>query len=577
MGSTRFPGKVLHPLAGKPVLGHIVHRLRKCRSLDGIAVATSVNHADNPIEAFARSENIPVIRGPEENVLARFLLAAETLGAEIIARITGDAPLIDPGWIDCLVEGLIRKQVDYYVPDPKIPSIHEGLDPFTVRALRKLFREAGDDPVAREHLAAYFHRHPGFVRVEYAPLDPDFRFEGARVSVDTPLDLHFLEEVYRRLAVHPGEADLREVVRLLQADPLLLKINTHIRRKQVDQPTRRVLFRCDGDAQVGLGHIGRCLALANELRDGHGLGVHFALARGPEGSDLLQKAGYPPEKGIENPIEDLWLEEILHRIHPDVLVLDVRSSLSPENVQKWRGEGLLIVTFDDFSGRRLAADLAFYPPVPQVGRLDWEGFTGDRYIGWDWVPLRGEFGRQFPLPLGKPPVVLVTMGGSDPAGLTLKALKALDRLDEFFTTQVVLGPGFSHHEKLRTVLRGAKRDFEVYSNPPCMAEFMGRASLAVASFGVTAYELAAMGVPAVYLSLTPDHAESASLFSREGMAVSLGVHTQVSELVLAQRIRFFLEAPLVCRGLGERARKRLDGKGAKRIAGVIGERINLRG
>ncbi len=579
MGSTRFSGKVLRSLAGKPVLWHIVHRLRKCRSLDGIAIATSVNPADDPVEAFGRSENIPVVRGSEENVLARYILAAENLGADIIVRITGDAPLIDPGWTDDLVEGLIRKQADYYVPDPKIPSIHEGLDPFTIGALRKLYREAGEDPVSREHMAAYFHRHPGFVRVEYAPLDPDFRFEGARISVDTPPDLRFLEEVYRRLGAPPGEADLREVVRLLRAEPELLKINGHVFRKQPDQITRRVLFRCDGDAQVGLGHIGRCSALADELRDRHSLGINFALARGAEGLKFLQRAGYSPEQKIGNPPEDLWLEEILHRIQPDILVLDVPPSvtLSLTAIRKWRREGLLVVTIDDFSERRLGAELAFYPPVPQVCRLDWEGFSGDHYVGWDWVPLRGEFGRPSRSHSGNQPTVLVSMGGSDPAGMTLKVLSALDRLDEAFTTNVVLGPGFSCRESLNSFQARAKRHFEIHPDPPRMAEWMGAASLAVVSFGVTAYELAAMGVPAVYLCLTQDHDESASALANAGMAFNMGVFTEVSEQALGKEVMFLLNNPAVRARMSDTARKGIDGQGAARIARRICGTIKLHG
>ena len=148
------------------------------------------------------------------------------------------------------------------------------------------------------------------------------------------------------------------------------------RKKEVDERSQRILFRCDGDTQLGLGHVVRCLALADELRDGHGCGVSFAMVRGPAGFDLVRQAGYLIEQK-QGDYADFWLETVIQRLQPDVLVLDVRSELARGRVEKWRSNGLLIVTLDDPSERRLAADLAFYPPVPQVQHLDWTGFTGE--------------------------------------------------------------------------------------------------------------------------------------------------------------------------------------------------------
>src|SRR5438105_7289058 len=74
MGSTRLPGKVLRPIAGRPLLWHVVHRLKRCRSLDQIVIATSTNERDDAIQSFCREEGIEILRGPEDNVLARFAL-----------------------------------------------------------------------------------------------------------------------------------------------------------------------------------------------------------------------------------------------------------------------------------------------------------------------------------------------------------------------------------------------------------------------------------------------------------------------------------------------------------------------
>ena len=103
--------------------------------------------------------------------------------------------------------------------------------------------------------------------------------------------------------------------------------------------------------------------------------------------------------------EASWLNAHISSQKPDILILDVRSDLATEALERWRSGGLFIATLDDPSDRRLETDLAFYPPVPQVRDFDWSGFTGELYIGWDWVVLRREFGidkpvgkKKFPTP-----------------------------------------------------------------------------------------------------------------------------------------------------------------------------------
>ena len=162
MGSTRLPGKVLRPIAGKPLLWHVVHRLRRATTLDAILIATSTNPRDDAICAFCREEGIEWVRGPEDNVLARFALAAEASRADVIVRVSSDAPLLDAAFIDHLVEALIAQDGDYVLLEPGALCAHEGVDPFSRRALDKLVSEAAHDPVAREHVTGYFKLHPGF-------------------------------------------------------------------------------------------------------------------------------------------------------------------------------------------------------------------------------------------------------------------------------------------------------------------------------------------------------------------------------------------------------------------------------
>ena len=362
MGSSRLPGKVLMPLAGKPVLWHIVHRLRKCQTVDSIALAITTKPEDDFLQEFGETEGVAVIRGSEENVLERYYIAAKELHADIIVRVTGDAPLIDPAFLDQLVVTLIKKKVDSVRGDPAIPCIHEGFSPFTFNALQKLITEAGDDPVAREHVDAYFKCHPDFVPIAVISPSQEYRFSGARLSVDTPADLRFLEAIYRRLQVPPGEADVRDVVMLLRQEPDFLKINAHVYQKKADEPTRRILFRCDADTPVGFASITRCLALADVLRDTYGYGVTFTKALGSQGFEIVCKSGFSVELLVLED-EEKSFEKMINRLTPDVIVLGCRSQFNLESIKKWQDRKILIVCIDESMESSHVIDLAVHAGV----------------------------------------------------------------------------------------------------------------------------------------------------------------------------------------------------------------------
>jgi spore coat polysaccharide biosynthesis protein SpsF len=222
-----------------------------------------------------------------------------------------------------------------------------------------------------------------------------------------------------------------------------------------------VLIRCDGASEIGFGHVVRCLALADELRNTYGCQVDFAMLQGPQGFEQVRAQGYQvhhPSASIKDLVENEWLLRVVAETKIQALVLDVRTDLATSTVHSIRESGVLIVTIDDPSERRLYADLAFYPPVPQVERLDWKGFTGKIYIGWDWVLLRPQFSNSATRARARGALsmagshsvdcqmtLLVTMGGSDPAMMTLISLKAIDRIEKNLRVLVVLGSGFSHN------------------------------------------------------------------------------------------------------------------------------------
>ena len=155
----------------------------------------------------------------------------------------------------------------------------------------------------------------------------------------------------------------------------------------------------------------RSLALARELQGRAGAAVCFAMREGPGGMALVVREGYrllasDSAAGVDG---GDWIGDCVRRTRADALILDVRDDLPRPSIERLRAAGVLIATIDDPTERRLAADLAFYPPIPQIDDFPWQGFTGTRLVGCEWVVLRRAFARPPKRPMRARPVVLVTM------------------------------------------------------------------------------------------------------------------------------------------------------------------------
>ena len=562
MGSTRLPGKVLRPVAGKPLLWHIVHRLKASRLIADIAIATTVNPLDEAIVEFGAAHGIAVIRGPEDDVLARFAKAAEILDADIIVRVSSDAPFLDARFIDHLVTSMIDQGGDYVLMEDGAPCAHEGVDPLTRRALDKLMLHAGDDPAAREHVTGYFKLHPDFVRIARAPAYPLLAREGGRLTIDTPDDLAFVEAVHDRLHAKAGEASLSDLLLLLEREPELRAINGHVKQKPILPSGGLALIRCDGGGKFGYGHVKRMVALARALRDCESIGVLFALNGTPDAALPIRRAGF--EAVMIDGHDDL--AALIRKQTPDLLLLDGRDGPGRGELEQLRRDIPIVAVIDDGSDTRLAADFAYYPPVPQAKALDWTGARTVPRIGWEWS-LLGLNPHLTPVhAMSARPTLLVAMGGSDPMGLTLRAAQALMPLDPMFRIRFVIGAGMADGAKVAAHVVSLKDNYETVEGADDLATEYASADLALCAFGVTAYELAAFGVPAIYLGLTEDHARSASAFEAAGMGRSLGVASQVRDDDILAAVKALMGDAGRRREMRNAGFSILDGNGAARIA-----------
>ena len=197
MSSRRLPGKALRAIRGRALLGHVVDRVRRCRSIDGLWIATSTDPGDDAVAEFARAEAVELYRGALDDVAGRLLGAAEAARADALVRINADSPLIDPAIVDQAVE-LYRCQRPELVSNVVRRTFPKGqsVEVVAVPALKRAI-EAMTTPDEREHVTPWFYANPARVSiVSFESADPRPQMQ---LSVDTLEDLQRVEAILARL------------------------------------------------------------------------------------------------------------------------------------------------------------------------------------------------------------------------------------------------------------------------------------------------------------------------------------------------------------------------------------------
>lgn len=205
MGSTRLPGKVLLDLCGRSVLERVVTRVQRAAGIDEVAIATTTKTEDDPVAALGRRLGVRVTRGPEQDVLTRYVIAARELQPDVVVRITADCPLIDPGVVTTVVRALTGGRFDF-ASNAIDRTFPRGLDAeaMYVDVLYRVARLA-TTPAAREHVCWLIYSELPKLFLIRRVRDRDDNSD-LSWTVDTPTDLEHVRRIY------DDEADYREII-----------------------------------------------------------------------------------------------------------------------------------------------------------------------------------------------------------------------------------------------------------------------------------------------------------------------------------------------------------------------------
>jgi len=233
MGSSRLPGKVLKPILDKPVLWHIVNRLRSVKKINEIVVATSDQPNDNQIKEFCASENIKCFRGSEDDVLDRFYKAASFFNATTLIRITGDCPLIDSILIKELIKYFYKNKLDFCgiatgagtATQGFKRRYPDGLDAeiFKMKTLSIAWEEATES-LYREHVTPFIWKQPE--RFKLGTLKSKKNdYSDLRWTIDNKEDYLLIKWIYENLYPVKKNFNMHDVLELLEKHPKKIQEN----------------------------------------------------------------------------------------------------------------------------------------------------------------------------------------------------------------------------------------------------------------------------------------------------------------------------------------------------------------
>lgn len=228
MNSTRLPGKIFMPLAEKPLLEHVIKRIQAVKSIDELCVATTTTIHDDCVSTWCAKRNISCVRGAEDDVLSRYVLAAEKTQADVVIRVTADDPFKDPTVIEKVLQMRNTLKLDFAYNN-KPATFPEGLDVeiFLTSAL-KIAHEASTDPFEREHVTQYLYRHPELFSQNNLAYHTNLAHH--RWTLDTLQDYDLIAKIYSSLYTHNPLFLMNDILAVLEVHKDWCTINHSVKR-----------------------------------------------------------------------------------------------------------------------------------------------------------------------------------------------------------------------------------------------------------------------------------------------------------------------------------------------------------
>jgi CMP-N-acetylneuraminic acid synthetase/spore coat polysaccharide biosynthesis predicted glycosyltransferase SpsG len=549
-GDAEVPYLNIKKLGPLPLIAYTLNEARKSAYIDRLVVSTDDDQVAEVATEYGASApfrrpqelsgDIPEIKAVIRHAV-HFIEDTEGERYDIVITLQATSPFRTAEQIDEAIERLVEDDLDAVISLKETRNLtwrreHDRLVPMFTHAVR------------REDLKPLFEED-GAIRVVRRDVLESKERLGSRVG-------HVLMDKMSALTVH----DIYDF---------------WLAEKLVRLP--RVLFRVDGDKEIGMGHVYRSLAVAGALREAvpHSDVCFLMKAEHPEAVQHVSRAGYAvrviPATTVRNELETI------RDYSPNVVVNDL-PKLTVDYLRDLSLLGAstmnLVDSLEDIEDPKAIASIIV--ATVQEDQSDLEEYYG----GPAFAILRKSFEERRPARHEVNEVsesasrIVLSFGGADPQGITLVALEALDPLvaaSPDLGVTVVLGPAFGYGEELESLLPRLSRPPTIVKNVEHMADLLFDADLVLCSGGMTVFEIAALGRPGIVLTQNAREKKRMESFERYGTIVHLGFGREVSAETLRGEVSSLLCDSDRRRAMSEAGAALVDADWASRITPVMRE------
>lgn len=570
LNSSRLPRKQLRNIAGKPMMAHIIERLDKTIGVDEVILATGPENENRELGQYVSKFNIETFYDDDvDDVTGRIYRAGKKYGADIVVMISGDCPLIDSEFIQEGIKLLASGSGDHiYIDQDTYECLHEGV---TIRTL-----EMWD--TINNKSTAWFHReHPGsilneilneFHAVEMIP-EPEYQRHDFRMSVDTQADLDFMNSIYSVL-YHDGEPiNLKDVVALIDQYPKLKGLNSHVHQKGIKEHSLTLLFVTHADETLGKGHLARIIALADELRESFAVKCRFLINEDSAAIQILDSKDYPYQTyNLQDPLDSTTkLRVNIKSIKPSGIIFDLKLQsllLLNDLLENLQIHQVIIDAQSPINSEWVNVII---PAIRYNGK---QNNSNNMHHGPDFLLLDRTLHQKKRSGSSEGDGIIICSGaGGMPENNILAALKTITTQEITF----IAGPYVNINKFESRVNSIGFNAFKILFDPADIFEIYSRAKLALSIFGVTTYELIALGIPTIVTSVLHKSDEELVNYLHKSGACFNGIASNGT--ILENAIADLLADEQRRTKLSQNGMQIIDGIGVQRTARLIIENIRL--
>ena len=332
---------------------------------------------------------------------------------------------------------------------------------------------------------------------------------------------------------------------------------------------KKVVFRVDGGKKIGLGHVTRCLALADILRKD--FQIQFFCQ--PIDEDVLTMIKGDKFEVIMLPLKNDWIKEaeLFKSYIDDACIVILDGYIFREEYQRIiKTRCYKLVCIDDINDYYFYADIVInHSEHAKFIKYQTELHT-KKLFGGDYALLRKpfyencDFKRTYDSTVKK---LLISMGGADPENQTLKVLKSIELLNENLTVNVVIGLANPYYKNIsQWINTSRKKNIFLYSNLQAseMCDQIIQNDLIITTGSTTAWEACCIGIPMIVGVIADNQIQIASVLARMKAAVNIGFYKTATLEGLSNAYRKILKNKQFCYELVENQKKIVDGKAKKR-------------